>query len=220
MLLFIPHVILNHSLGWSYFLKLMTGKVTVFWNVTPCNLVELHWQLWRNFHLCLQSIMIYVGSRLLRNVSKFLPHYTALVPEDCNFLISNILYSRHPFFFIQQQEKQTFLTCIWIWKPAPVAAKLRRRPIAARLLRLWTRIPPGTWMFVCWPCCVLSGRGLCNELITRPDESYWLSCVVVCDLETSWMGRPWPTVGLSRQKQTNVNLKRVKKWNACCVFAQ
>jgi len=30
---------------------------------------------------------------------------------------------------------------------------------------------------------VLSGRGLCDELITRPEESYQLWCVVVCDLE-------------------------------------
>jgi len=28
---------------------------------------------------------------------------------------------------------------------------------------------------------VLSGRGLCDELITRPEESYRLCCVVVCD---------------------------------------
>jgi hypothetical protein len=29
------------------------------------------------------------------------------------------------------------------------------------------------------------GRGLCDELITRPEESYRRRCVVVCDLETS-----------------------------------
>jgi hypothetical protein len=38
-------------------------------------------------------------------------------------------------------------------------------------------------MFVCCGYCVLSGRGLCDELITRPEESYRLWCVVVCDLE-------------------------------------
>jgi len=38
---------------------------------------------------------------------------------------------------------------------------------------------------------VLSGRGLCDELITRPEESYRLWCVVVCDLETSTMGAPY-----------------------------
>jgi len=37
---------------------------------------------------------------------------------------------------------------------------------------------------------VLSGRGLCDELITRPEESYRLCCVV-CDLETSRMGAPY-----------------------------
>jgi len=37
----------------------------------------------------------------------------------------------------------------------------------------------------------LSGRGLCDELITCPEESYRLCCVVVCDLETSRMGAPY-----------------------------
>ena len=30
---------------------------------------------------------------------------------------------------------------------------------------------------------MLSGRGLCDGLIARPEESYRLWCVVVCDLE-------------------------------------
>jgi hypothetical protein len=33
--------------------------------------------------------------------------------------------------------------------------------------------------------CVLSGRSLCDELITHPEESYRLWHVVVCDQETS-----------------------------------
>jgi len=37
----------------------------------------------------------------------------------------------------------------------------------------------------------LSGRGLCDKLITRPEESYRLYCVVVCDLETSRIGAPY-----------------------------
>ena len=49
---------------------------------------------------------------------------------------------------------------------------LRRRSAVARLLRSWVRIPPGAWIFVCFECCVLSGRGLCDELITCPEESY------------------------------------------------
>jgi hypothetical protein len=65
------------------------------------------------------------------------------------------------------------------------------RPVAARLLRSWVWIPPGAWIFVCCECRVLSGRGLCDELITRPEESYRLCCVVVCDLETSRIGAPY-----------------------------
>ena len=65
------------------------------------------------------------------------------------------------------------------------------RPQAAHLLRSWVRIPPGAWIFVCCECRVLSGRGLCDELITRPEECYRLCCVVVCDLETSRMVAPY-----------------------------
>ena len=43
----------------------------------------------------------------------------------------------------------------------------------------------------CCECRVLSGRGLCDELITRPEESYRLCCVIVCNLETSRMGAPY-----------------------------
>jgi hypothetical protein len=49
---------------------------------------------------------------------------------------------------------------------------LRRGSAAARLLGLWVRIPPRAWMSVSSECCVLSGRGLCDGLVTRPEESY------------------------------------------------
>ena len=73
---------------------------------------------------------------------------------------------------------------------------LRRRYSAARLLRLWVRIPPGAWMSVCCEWCVLSGRGLCDGLITRPEKSYRLWRVVVCDQETSKTRRLKPATGL------------------------
>jgi hypothetical protein len=62
---------------------------------------------------------------------------------------------------------------------------LRRRFAAAGLLRSWVRIPPVAWMSVCCGCCGLSGKGLCDELVTRLDESHRLWRVVVCDQETS-----------------------------------
>ena len=73
---------------------------------------------------------------------------------------------------------------------------LRRRSSAARLLRLWVRIPPGAWMFVCCKCCVLSGIDLCDGLITRPEESYRLWRVVLCDQETSKTRRLKPATEL------------------------
>jgi len=51
-------------------------------------------------------------------------------------------------------------------------------------------------VFVCCECCVLSGRGLCDGLITRPEESYRLWCVAVCDQETSKTRRLKPAIGL------------------------
>ena len=50
---------------------------------------------------------------------------------------------------------------------------------AACLLSLWVRIQTGAWMFFCCECRVLSGRGLCDELITTPEDSYRTWCVVV-----------------------------------------
>jgi len=75
-------------------------------------------------------------------------------------------------------------------------AALRLRYSAALLLSLWVRIPPGAWMFVCCECCVLSGRGLCDGLITRPEEYYRLWFVVVCDHETSKTRRLKPATRL------------------------
>jgi hypothetical protein len=60
--------------------------------------------------------------------------------------------------------------------------------MAARLVGLWFRIPPGAWMFVSCECWVLSGGGLCVGLIARPGVSD-------CDLESSIMKMPWPTRG-------------------------
>ena len=58
-------------------------------------------------------------------------------------------------------------------------------------------------MSVCYDCCVLSGRGLCDELITRPEEFYQLCRVVVCDLETSRIRVPWPALGHSATGKRN-----------------
>jgi hypothetical protein len=67
--------------------------------------------------------------------------------------------------------------------PAPVAA----RSMASVYGRSPTAIEgsnPTGGMDVCL-LCVLSGTGLCDGLITRPEESYRLWRVVVSDQETS-----------------------------------
>jgi len=57
---------------------------------------------------------------------------------------------------------------------------------------------------------MLSGRGLYNELITHPAESYQLRCIVECDLETSWMRRPWSTGGCWAKLK-----KKAPIWQQC-----
>ena len=71
------------------------------------------------------------------------------------------------------------------------------------------RIPPRAWKFVCCKFCALSGSGFCDELTTRQEESYRLWCVVLCDLETAWMRRPWPTGSChTKNKQTKNSFSR------------
>jgi hypothetical protein len=102
--------------------------------------------------------------------------------------------------------------------PVPVAARSRRSSAAAPLLRSWVRIPPRAWMFVCGECYVLSGRGLCDEPITRPEESYRLWGVVVCDQETSKM-RSWPALGRSAtENKTNKTNKQNKQTKPQTVY--
>ena len=51
---------------------------------------------------------------------------------------------------------------------------------------------PVAWMFVSCECCVLSGRGLCDGPIPRPEESYRCG-VSGCHRKGLIMRRPWPT---------------------------
>ena len=61
-------------------------------------------------------------------------------------------------------------------------------------------------MFICCECCVWSSRGLCNGLITRPEKSYRLRCVVAYDQGTSSrMRRPWPASGCSAIEKKGYN---------------
>jgi len=60
---------------------------------------------------------------------------------------------------------------------------------------------------------VLSGRGLCDELITRPEESYRVWRVVVCDLETSRIGAPHiHDISSLRVNDLTLTLLTWRKW--------
>jgi hypothetical protein len=77
---------------------------------------------------------------------------------------------------------------------------------------------------------VTSLAGALSIWYYSPEESYRPWCVVVGDLETSWMRRYWPTGGLSRQKQTyeqpeheerpcnycGATLRNVRRMCLCC----
>ena len=70
-------------------------------------------------------------------------------------------------------------------------------------------------MSVCCDCCVLSGRGLCEGLITRPEESYRLWCVV-CDIETTKIfvnEESKAHYGAKREREREKELVRRRSWN-------
>ena len=100
---------------------------------------------------------------------------------------------------------------------------LRRRSAASRLLRLWVRIPPAQWMFVVSiGCCRVEVSVTCWSLVQGESCRLWF--VVVCDLGTSWMSRPWTTggcrarnktIGLVNECQDEWDIKKatIKSWN-------
>ena len=62
--------------------------------------------------------------------------------------------------------------CFHSYSTKQWASGLNRASAAVPLLWLLVRIPPGARNSICWEFCVLSGRGLCFGLITRPEEFY------------------------------------------------
>jgi hypothetical protein len=63
--------------------------------------------------------------------------------------------------------------------PTAVAARSNAWVCGRSLAEIVSSNPARSWMSVCYERCVLSGRGLCVGLITRPEESYRVCCVWV-----------------------------------------
>jgi len=74
---------------------------------------------------------------------------------------------------------------VLIFQPIPATARSKAWVCGPTAAEIVGSNPPVAWMCVCCECCVFSDRGLCDELITGPEESYRLWCVFVCHLETS-----------------------------------
>ena len=91
--------------------------------------------------------------------------------------ISNALYIHPPIVYIKLHGViRTKVSSTPKWTYVSIFTSLSSTskpvPVAARMLRLPVRIPPGALMSVSCECCVLSGRGLCDGPIPRPEESY------------------------------------------------
>jgi hypothetical protein len=88
----------------------------------------------------------------------------------------NSLLNSIRFYLIQSSFMYSTFVLLWVsiasncrsrWSRGP-----RRGSAAVRLLGLRVGIAAGAWMSVACECCVLSVRGLCVGLITRPEGSY------------------------------------------------
>jgi len=129
-------------------------------------------------------------------MKKVLNNFATMIRTWCHYWRYCCCYYYYYYFhkiFYTRRSMHVSMFAMYIWYYRSQWPRgLRRRSTAARLLGSWVRIPPGAWVFVCCECCVLSGRVLCDELITRPEESYRLWCVVVCDLENLMNKEPYP----------------------------
>ena len=79
--------------------------------------------------------------------------------------------------WLETLNQLVYYWCALFAQPVPVSVRSKMLVCVPGLLGLRFRIPPWAGMSVCRECCVLSGRGLCDGLITRPEESYRLWCV-------------------------------------------
>ena len=132
-----------------------------------------------------------------------------------------IVHNYHPFrrFLIYRRpniitvfNSRRVVSCVEIANmPVPLAVQSMAYVWGRSLGGIW--IQPGAWMFFCCECCVLSGSGLCDQLIIHPEDSYRLWCVVVCDLETLRLKNPRPRWVATPQKTKNIAIMFVCFWH-------
>ena len=92
---------------------------------------------------------------------------------------------------------------IYLFMPVPVAASSKAWVCGGSPAEIVGSNPTGSMdVSLLWVLFVV--RGLCDKLITRPEESYRMWCVVVCDLEILVNEKALAHWGLSRQKKIHV----------------
>ena len=64
------------------------------------------------------------------------------------------------------------MTQVMCHKPIPLAARSKAWVCDCSLAEIAGSNPTGAWVSLSCRCCVLSGRGLCDWLITRREEFY------------------------------------------------
>jgi hypothetical protein len=94
-----------------------------------------------------------------------------------------------------------YLQMVWLFGLISVAVRSKAWVYGRSLAGIAGSNPAGS-MSVCCECCVLSGRGLCVGLITRPEESYRVWCVWVW----SWSLEKWGGLGPQRAVELKESL--------------
>ena len=119
--------------------------------------------------------------------------------------VSNLLVMRNVWHWSWTENQNHCSVTFFFLSRSQWPRGLRRRIAAVHLLRLRVRIPPGAEMSVTFEFCVLWRRGLCDELITRPEESYRLRYIWVWsrNLVSEEALAHWGAVAPKTNKQTN-----------------
>jgi hypothetical protein len=128
-----------------------------------------------HFNALFQSLDMYCSDTLTRKPKTMVPR----LQPDRKLQTCSIIYFNHS-----------------LNSPTPVAEWSRTWRVCGRSLAgIAGSNPAGGWMSVSCECCLLSGKGLCDGPIPRPEESFFLWCVIMCDQEISSTRRPWPASG-------------------------
>ena len=103
---------------------------------------------------------------------------------------------------------QTFLmTHLRLWR----TERTQQLVAVQSLLGSRFRIPPETWMSVSCQYHVLSSRGVCNGLFTRPEEFYRAWCVLSVILKLQHLGGPDPLELSNHEKKIYIIYSRSRR---------